>query len=59
MQVFVITHVEYGWDNILAVFKNRDDARQWLNWYCEYYGTPEDCLIIHSQNLRCEFKEEI
>lgn len=59
MKAYVVTHVEHDWDNILAVFTQQQDAKDWIDWYCDYCETPKDCLILHSRNLRDKFEEEL
>lgn len=56
--VYTVTHVEHGWDCILQCFSSEEDAKEYVDWYCEYCGTPKDCLIIHTNKLHeCFIKE--
>lgn len=65
--VYTVTHVEHGWDDhsdyhfigsILQCFSCEESAKQFVEWYCEYCGTPKDVLVIHTNELhQCFVKE--
>ena len=57
MKAFVVTHVEQGWDCVMAVFGDEDSAKEYVNWYSMYTITPKDVLCIHEQDYKTEFKE--
>lgn len=58
MKAFVVTHVELGWDSVLAVFGAEEAAKEYVDWYSMYTITPKDVLIVHEQDYNLEFKEE-
>lgn len=58
MKAFVVTHVEHGWDCVLAVFSTAHLAEQYVKGFCEYTETPEDVLVIHEQEYKTEPKGE-
>lgn len=56
--VYTVTHVEHGWDCILQCSSCEESAKQFVEWYCEYCGTPKDVLVIHTNELhQCFVKE--